>query len=50
MEKRKAPIEFQSYEDIRFFLVLFKLKQHVTNIAVTEATLEWPKITNDTIL
>jgi hypothetical protein len=50
MESRAAPIEYHTYEEALFFLVIFQLHNHVTNIAVAEATLEWPKITNDTVL
>jgi hypothetical protein len=50
IERRGAPIEFQTQEENLFFLVIFKLYNHVINIVVTEATLEWPKITNDTVL
>ena len=50
MEKREAPVEFQKREVRLFFLLIFKLYNHVINIVVTEATLEWPKITNDTVL
>lgn len=45
-----GPAKFQSYEEIRFFSFVFSLYQHVSNIIVTRATLEWPKITNDTVL
>lgn len=50
MEKREAPIKFQKREVRLFLLLIFKLYNHVINIAVAEARIEWPKITNDTVL
>jgi hypothetical protein len=50
LQKIGGPAKFQSYEEIRFFSFVFSLYQHVSNIIVTRATLEWPKITNDTVL
>ena len=49
IEKKEAP-QYESGEEISFFWFIFRLYQHVSNIVVTHATLEWPKITNDTVL
>jgi hypothetical protein len=40
----------QNPEEIYFFTMIFELYQHVRGIAMTHATFNWPKITNDPVL
>jgi hypothetical protein len=40
----------QKPEEIYFFTMIFELYQHVRGIAMTHATFNWPKITNDPVL
>jgi hypothetical protein len=37
-------------EELRFLRSIFMIYQHVSNLVVTRATVDWPRITNDTFL
>ena len=50
LEKKGPRTIYVMSEEISFFWFVFRLYQHVSNIVVTSLTLEWPKITNDTVL
>jgi hypothetical protein len=51
LEKKGPSTSYVMSEEISgFFWFVFRLYQHVSNIVVTRLTLEWPKMTNDTVL